>query len=45
MEFILKCQQYFGLNKDETVDFFKKAFSSSGVLNIDTAFFPERRRG
>jgi transcriptional regulator with XRE-family HTH domain len=39
IDFLVKCRDYFELTKDETVAFFKLAFTSSPIISIDTDYF------
>jgi transcriptional regulator with XRE-family HTH domain len=41
---LVKCQKYFGLDKNATVDCFRKAFLSAEILNIDTSYLEKDRK-
>jgi transcriptional regulator with XRE-family HTH domain len=37
--FIIKCRDFFNLSDNETLELFKKAFSSSNTIPLDTSYF------
>jgi DNA-binding XRE family transcriptional regulator len=41
---LVKCRNYFNLSNEETVDFFKKAFSSYKEINLNMECFPEEQK-
>jgi transcriptional regulator with XRE-family HTH domain len=45
MEFIIKCQQYFGLDDDGTIELFESAFSSYDEILVNTKYLDEERLG
>jgi transcriptional regulator with XRE-family HTH domain len=44
IEFLLKCQKYFDLDKDETIALFKAAFSSCKTFTLPSKYLPKDRR-
>jgi transcriptional regulator with XRE-family HTH domain len=44
MEFLIKCRNYFNLNKEETIELFHAAFLSSKTITLQPAYLtPERK--
>jgi plasmid maintenance system antidote protein VapI len=44
LDFLIKCKEYFGLDKQTTVDFFRAALSSSTVITLDMSYFSGRNK-
>jgi transcriptional regulator with XRE-family HTH domain len=45
MEFIIKCQKYFGLDDDDTIKLFESAFSSYDEIIVKSEYLGEERLG
>jgi transcriptional regulator with XRE-family HTH domain len=44
VEFLIRCQKYFKLDKKETIELFRQAFSSSDTITLDTSYFPPHEK-
>jgi transcriptional regulator with XRE-family HTH domain len=44
LPWLIKCAKFFNLNREDAIDFFSKAFSSSKTIALDTDYFMEETR-
>jgi transcriptional regulator with XRE-family HTH domain len=42
--FLVKCQKYFGLDKEKTIELFTKSLSSHKTITLDTSYFIKKRK-
>jgi transcriptional regulator with XRE-family HTH domain len=42
--FLVKCQKYFGLDKEKTIELFTKSLSSHKTITLDTSYLIDNRK-